>query len=43
MKRAIWIIVTIAIIGWIVSNPAGAGNSVHDWISGLVTFFHHMV
>jgi len=43
LQKGIGIIVAIIIIVWIVSNPAGTGNSVHHWISGIVTFFHHML
>jgi hypothetical protein len=40
LSRLIGIIVTILIIVWIVSNPAG--DSVHGWITGLFTFFRHL-
>jgi hypothetical protein len=43
LQRLLGIIVAIVIIVWIVSSPAAAGNSVHGWISGIVTFFHHML
>jgi hypothetical protein len=42
LQKTIGIIVAILIVVWIVSNPASAGNTVHDWISGIITFFHHI-
>src|SRR5271165_3992643 len=42
LQRVIGIIVAIGIIVWIVSNPAAAGDTVHSWITGIVTFFHHL-
>jgi len=32
----------ILIVVWIVSNPAVAGNSVHAWVTDIVTFFRHL-
>lgn len=43
LQKVLGILVAIVIIVWIVSDPAGAGNSVHNWISGIVTFFHHLI
>jgi len=40
--RLIGVIVTVLILVWIISDPAGAGNSVHGWVSGIVTFFQHL-
>jgi hypothetical protein len=42
LSRIIGIIVAVLIIVWIVSNPAAAGDTVHGWITGLITFFHHL-
>jgi hypothetical protein len=42
LAKVIGIIVAVLIIVWIVSNPAAAGDIVHGWISGLITFFHHL-
>jgi hypothetical protein len=42
LQKTIGIIVAILIIVWIVSNPADAGNTVHGWIDGILTFFHHL-
>jgi hypothetical protein len=42
LSKIIGIIVAVLIIVWIVSNPASAGDTVHGWISGLITFFHHL-
>ena len=30
------------IVVWIVANPAGAGDAVHGWITGIITFFKHL-
>jgi hypothetical protein len=27
---------------WIVANPADAGNSVHSWLDGIITFVRHV-
>jgi hypothetical protein len=40
-KVAGWI-VAILVIVWIISDPAAAGNTVHDWIAGIITFFEHL-
>ncbi len=37
-----WIIV-IAILVWIISNPAQAGHDVHTWITGIIDFFESAV
>ena len=42
LSRVFGIIVAILIIVWIVSNPAGAGDSVHGWVAGIFTFFRHL-
>jgi hypothetical protein len=42
LQRVLGIIVAVLIIVWIVSNPASAGNTVHSWITGILTFFHHL-
>ena len=42
LSKIIGIIVAVLIIVWIVSNPAAAGDTVHGWITGLLTFFHHL-
>jgi hypothetical protein len=42
LQRVLGIIVAVLIIVWIVSNPASAGNTVHSWITGIITFFHHL-
>jgi hypothetical protein len=42
LSRLIGFVVAILIIVWIVSNPAAAGDTVHGWITGLLTFFRHL-
>jgi len=42
LQKTIGILVAILIVVWIVSNPASAGDAVHSWISGLITFLHHI-
>ena len=42
LQRVLGILVAVLIVVWIVSNPAAAGNSIHGWITGLFTFFHHL-
>jgi hypothetical protein len=36
-----WIVI-ILIVVWILSNPAGAGSTVHGWITGIISFFQHL-
>jgi hypothetical protein len=42
LKNTIGIIVAILIVVWIVASPATAGNDVHTWITGIITFFRHI-
>ena len=42
LQRLLGIIVAVLIVVWIVSNPAAAGDTVHGWITGIVTFFQHL-
>jgi hypothetical protein len=42
LQKVLGILVAILIVVWIVSDPATAGNTVHDWITGIITFFHHI-
>jgi hypothetical protein len=42
LQRILGIIVAVLIIVWIVSNPASAGDTVHSWITGVLTFFRHL-
>jgi hypothetical protein len=40
-KVAGWIVAVLVIV-WIISSPAAAGNAVHGWIAGIITFFEHL-
>jgi hypothetical protein len=42
LQRVLGIIVTILIIVWVVSNPTSAGDTVHSWVTGIITFFQHL-
>jgi hypothetical protein len=42
LSRIIGIMVAVLLIVWIVSNPASAGDTVHGWITGVLTFFRHL-
>ena len=42
LQKLIGVIVTVLILVWVISNPASAGDSVHDWIAGIITFFEHL-
>jgi hypothetical protein len=42
LQKLMGVIVTVLVLVWIISNPAGAGNMVHDWIAGIITFFAHL-
>jgi hypothetical protein len=43
VKRAIGILVAVVAVVWIVTNPAIAGDTVHGWVTGLITFFQHLI
>ena len=42
LAKLIGWIVGVLVVVWIVSTPAGAGNDVHAWITGIVSFFQHL-
>jgi hypothetical protein len=42
LQRTLGIAIVILIIVWIVANPAAAGDTVHSWITGIITFFKHL-
>jgi len=42
LQRILGIAVLILVIVWIVSSPASAGDTVHGWITGIITFFRHI-
>lgn len=42
VQRILGWIAIILIVVWILSNPAGAGSTVHAWITGIVDFFAHI-
>jgi hypothetical protein len=41
MKIIGWIVGVLVVV-WVVSTPAGAGNDVHSWVSGILSFFQHL-
>jgi hypothetical protein len=43
LQRVIGIIVAVLIAVWILSDPAAAGNTIHGWFTGFITFFHHLI
>lgn len=43
LQRFVTILVAVVIIVWIVSDPSAAGNTVHSWVTGIITFFQHLV
>jgi hypothetical protein len=42
LQKVLGFIVALLIIVWIVANPASAGDTVHTWITGVVTFLRHI-
>ncbi len=42
LQRTLGILVALFIIVWIVANPASAGDTVHAWITGIITFLRHI-
>ena len=36
-----WVVI-ILIVVWVLSNPSGAGSTVHGWITGIISFFQHL-
>jgi hypothetical protein len=43
LQRVISVAIVILIAIWILSNPAAAGDTIHGWITGVITFFHHLL
>jgi hypothetical protein len=39
LSRILGSTVVIFIVVWIVTDPASAGNAVHQWINDLIAFF----
>ena len=42
LQKVLGILVALFIIVWIVANPANAGDTVHAWINGIITFLKHI-
>ncbi|HEY2285018.1 MAG TPA: hypothetical protein VGH88_04670 [Streptosporangiaceae bacterium] len=42
LQRLIGAVVTLLVLVWIISSPASAGDAVHHWITGIITFFVHL-
>ena len=42
VQKVLGWIVAILLVVWIVSNPAAAGNTLHSWVTGIITFFQHL-
>ena len=42
LSKLIPIIVAIFIVMWIIQNPGHAGDTVHTWITGVITFMQHL-
>jgi hypothetical protein len=42
LQKVLGVIVALLIIVWIVADPASAGNTVHGWITGILTFLRHI-
>ena len=42
LQKLIGVVVTVLVLVWVISNPASAGNSVHEWVAGIITFFEHL-
>ena len=42
LQKVLGWIVAILLVVWIVSNPAAAGNTLHSWVTGIITFFQHV-
>lgn len=40
-KALTWMVVILIVI-WVVSNPAQAGDDVHNWAASVVAFFTHL-
>ena len=40
--RIVQLIIVIAVLVWIFSSPAHAGDTIHGWITGVATFFSHV-
>lgn len=42
LQKVLGALVALLIIVWIVANPASAGDTVHGWITGILTFLRHI-
>jgi len=42
LQKVLGALVALLIIVWIVANPASAGDTVHTWITGILTFLRHI-
>jgi hypothetical protein len=42
LQKLIGTVVTLLVLVWIISSPASAGDAVHHWITGIITFFVHL-
>jgi hypothetical protein len=42
LQKLIGVVITVLVLVWVISNPVSAGNAVHDWIAGIITFFEHL-
>lgn len=42
MPRPVWYLLLGVAVVWIVSSPATAGNDVHEWVTGIISFFEHL-
>jgi len=42
LQKIFWTLVTILVLVWVVANPTSAGDSVHHWVNGVITFFSHL-
>lgn len=43
LQRLLGILIAVLVAVWVLGHPAQAGNTVHSWITGIVTFFTHVM
>jgi hypothetical protein len=42
LRAIITVVIVLLVVVWIVQSPASAGDTVHNWVAGVGTFFSHL-
>ena len=41
-RKLLTAVAVIFVLMWVISNPGHAGDTVHTWITGVITFMQHL-